>query len=53
MFFAARTGRVEVMAWLTSQGAEVNVKANDGRTPLSIAGSDEAKKWLRDHGAQE
>ena len=53
IFRAALAGHVEAMAWMKEQGADINAKANDGTTPLSVAGSEEAKQWLRANGAKE
>ncbi|MCL2646664.1 MAG: ankyrin repeat domain-containing protein [Phycisphaerales bacterium] len=44
--------QVAVMAWLKEQGAEMSPLDKLGKTPLDRARTDEAKKWLRDNGAQ-
>ncbi|MCL2639462.1 MAG: ankyrin repeat domain-containing protein [Phycisphaerales bacterium] len=52
MHFAAIHGRVEVMKWLKEQGVDINAKDHKGRTPLAVAGSDEAKEWLQANEAE-
>jgi len=52
IFWAASGGQIDAMKWLKEHSADVNVKAKDGTTPLSVAKSEEAKKWLLDNGEQ-
>ena len=40
------------MKWLKTQGADVNAANNDGQTPLTAAGTEDAKRWLRANGAR-
>jgi hypothetical protein len=52
--YAARNGRVEAMAWLVAQGADVNAEPYNG-TPLIWATRQdrlEAIDWLLAHGAE-
>jgi len=55
MHLAAQSGRLEAMKWLKEQeggGVDLNAKDDYGRTPLSLADTDEAKAWLRANGAK-
>ena len=53
--WAAHNGHTEVAKLLIENGAEVDVRRNDGQTPLSLVvykGHAEVAKLLRQHGAQ-
>ena len=52
MHKAAQNGHIHAMEWLKEQGANVNVRDKAGKTPLSVARTDEAKEWLRANGAK-
>ena len=50
----AANGRLEVLRMLIANGADVNIKANDGRTPLIIATQNRSVEIVRlliEHGA--
>ena len=55
MHYAAIGGHIKIMSWPYEQKPEmVNIRANGGRTPLSLAiecGHTEAVQWLKKHGA--
>ena len=46
--------KIKWVKLFTELGADLNVKANNGETPLSIAKSNHPKavKWLKDNGAK-
>jgi ankyrin repeat protein len=53
---AARNGDAELVEFLLAQGADINARAADGSTALSLAAKDELPdmvKLLQEHGAQE
>ena len=47
LHYAAWNGHADVVALLLDRGAEVNVKTNNGRTPLEMAENAESQK-IRD-----
>jgi ankyrin repeat protein len=56
LYFAVLRGHKDVAELLIAKGADVNVKNNQGRTPLSLAkkkGHNEIVELLRKHGAKE
>jgi len=56
LFLAAYNGNKEIVEILISGGADVNVKNNDGKTPLTIAGEEgytEIVNLLLENGAKE
>ena len=52
--FAAQEGRLDVLEWLKTQGANIKNEENrNGWTPLLMAaygGHIEAMKWFKEHG---
>ena len=53
VFYAAWEGRVDVLEWLKMQGADVNIKDDHGRTPMSSAANEgqlDAMKWMQTQG---
>lgn len=53
MHLAAKEGRVDVLAWLKKQGADVNAKIANGLVPMHGAaggGHVAAMKWLKEQG---
>ncbi len=48
MHWAAKNGRVEVVAYLLEQGADATIKDSDGKTALNLS----AMGWLRDKQSQ-
>lgn len=56
LMFAVRWGKIEVVKFLISAGADVNAKGKEDSTPLGIAneeGYSDIAKLLRDSGAKE
>ncbi|KAG1804784.1 ankyrin repeat-containing domain protein [Suillus plorans] len=51
MHAAASYGQLETLAYLFSQGGDVNVTDEDGDTPLYAAENTETAQWLLDHGS--
>ena len=54
MHAAALEGQVAAMGWLKAQGADINVRRNDGSTPMHLAaweGQVAAMGWLKAQGA--
>ena len=52
MHSAAREGHKEVIELLIAKGADVNVKDDDGTTPLDMADDKETADLLRKHGGK-
>jgi ankyrin repeat protein len=56
LHLAADGGRIEVVALLVAQGADVNAKNHHGQTPLDLAaenGHEDIVQLLKEHGAKE
>ncbi|KAG1843513.1 hypothetical protein C8R48DRAFT_678717 [Suillus tomentosus] len=51
MHAAASYGQLETLAYLFSQGGDVNVTDEDGDTPLYAVENTETAQWLLDHGS--
>ncbi|KAG1870599.1 ankyrin repeat-containing domain protein [Suillus subalutaceus] len=51
MHAAASYGQLEILAYLFSQGGDVNVTDEDGDTPLYAVENTETAQWLLDHGS--
>ncbi|KAG1733613.1 uncharacterized protein EDB91DRAFT_1057349 [Suillus paluster] len=51
MHAAASYGQLETLAYLVSQGGDVNITDEDGDTPLYAVENIETARWLLDHGA--
>ena len=52
MYYAAIRGHKEIAELLITKGADVNVKDDDGTTPLDMADDKETADLLRKHGAK-
>ena len=48
LHLAVSDNRIEVLRFLVSNGADVHAKDRDGKTPLDVARSEEAKRILRE-----
>lgn len=48
---AASYGHIELLEYLLSAGADINLRDNDGDTPLLICETPEVFEFLRAHGA--
>ncbi|KAG2076703.1 hypothetical protein BDR04DRAFT_1003113 [Suillus decipiens] len=51
MHAAASYGQLETLAYLVSQGGDVNITDEDGDTPLYAVENTETAQWLLDHGS--
>ncbi|KAG2133651.1 uncharacterized protein EDB93DRAFT_1093111 [Suillus bovinus] len=51
MHAAASYGQLETLAYLFSQGGDVNITDEDGDTPLYVVEDTETAQWLLDHGS--
>jgi ankyrin repeat protein len=51
MHAAASYGQLDILAYLFSQGGNVNVTDGDGDTPLYAVENTETAQWLLDHGS--
>jgi len=51
--FAAAYGTEKIVAYLISQGADINARDNYGSTPLTHARNKKIADLLRKHGAKE
>ena len=45
-------GYSEIVKYLVKNGADINIKNNDGKTALDLADSEEIKEVLRKTGAK-
>jgi hypothetical protein len=53
LHFAATYGSVKIVAYLLSQGADINAECSDGFTPLNFARNKAISDLLRQHGEKE
>jgi uncharacterized protein len=51
MAAAASYGRIEVIQLLLEHGADINIRDNDGDTPLYVVETIQVAQYLLEHGA--
>ena len=49
---ASYNGHLKIVKFLIENGADINIKNNDGKTALDLAKTEEIKKVLRKAGAK-